>query len=82
MWDETFEEILLTYLPFLDEDEKLEADTPLRDLGLDSLGTVELLASLENAYDVRFQDDALSLETFRSPGVLWAALSSLLQPAA
>ena len=81
MWDHQFEELLRTYLPFLAADEILAGDTSLRDLGLDSLGTVELLAALEARYDVRFLDDALSLETFATPGVLWAALSAILQPA-
>ncbi|GHF79057.1 acyl carrier protein [Streptomyces filamentosus] len=82
MWDETFETTLRGFLPFLGEDEELTPDTPLRDVGLDSLGTVELLAALERAYDVHFQDDALSLETFRTPAVLWAALSALIHQAA
>ncbi|MFJ6486750.1 MULTISPECIES: acyl carrier protein [unclassified Streptomyces] len=82
MWDDKFEDMVRGYLPFFGDDEAFTSDIELRDLGLDSLGTVELLAQLENAYDVRFQDDALSLETFRTPGVLWKALSGLLQPAA
>lgn len=82
MWDEQFEEILRPYLPFLPADEELSGETNLRDLGLDSLGTVELLASLENAYDVRFVDDALSMETFASPGVLWGTLSKMAESAA
>jgi len=82
MWDEQFEELLRRYLPFLPADEALEKDTGLRDHGLDSLGTVELLASLEGTYGVRFVDDALSMDTFNTPGVLWATLSAMAQPAA
>jgi len=81
MWDQQFEELLRSYLPFLAADETLDDDTNLRDLGLDSLGTVELLAALEARYDVRFMDEALSLETFATPGVLWAAMASMFQPA-
>lgn len=81
MWDQQFEELLRSYLPFLAADESLDDDTGLRDLGLDSLGTVELLAAIEARYDVRFMDEALSLETFATPGVLWAALSGMFQPA-
>ena len=77
MWDSQFEDLLRTYLPFLGPDEALEPDTGLRDLGLDSLSTVELLATLENQYDVRFVDEALSLETFATPATLWAALSAM-----
>jgi acyl carrier protein len=76
MWDNQFEELLRQYLPFLSADEQLTADTPLREFGLDSLAMVELLSSLEGAYNVRFDDDALTLDTFESPGVLWKALST------
>ncbi|WP_329572834.1 phosphopantetheine-binding protein [Kitasatospora sp. NBC_01266] len=76
-WDQKFEELLREYLPFLDGEEPLEADTDLRDSGLDSLGAVELLGSLEGAFDVRFVDEALSLETFATPAVLWQTIERL-----
>jgi acyl carrier protein len=77
MYDEQFEELLRRYLPFLPADEKLEKDLSLRDFGLDSLGTVELLSQLEGLYDVRFVDDALSPETFSTPGILWDTLGRM-----
>jgi acyl carrier protein len=77
MWDTQFDQTLRRYLPFLPADEALDAGCALRDLGLDSLGTVELLAELESRYGVRFVDDALSMDTFATPGVLWAALSAM-----
>ncbi|CAL9567750.1 hypothetical protein SUDANB58_04773 [Streptomyces sp. enrichment culture] len=77
MWDTKFEDLLRGFLPFLGADEPLTEDTGLRDLGLDSLGIVELLATLENEYGVRFHDDALGKETFETPGVLWKVLSGL-----
>ncbi|GAA3463292.1 acyl carrier protein [Saccharothrix longispora] len=80
MWDSTFDETLRSFLPFLSAEEALAADTPLREYGLDSLATVELLAVLEQNYGVRFQDDALNLETFENPGRLWTTLAGL-QPA-
>ncbi|WIY03040.1 phosphopantetheine-binding protein [Amycolatopsis mongoliensis] len=80
MWDSTFDETLRSYLPFLPAEEALTAETPLREYGLDSLATVELLSVLEQSYNVRFEDDALNLETFENPGRLWTTLSAL-QPA-
>lgn len=77
MWDPQFEQILRKYLPFLSPDESMTSDLELRDLGLDSLATVELLGELEQAYDTRFVEDALSLESFATPAVLWTTLSSL-----
>jgi acyl carrier protein len=77
MWDERFENLLRDHLPFLSQEEVLTPDTGLRDLGLDSMGTVELLSVLENAYDVRFVDEALTAETFETPSRLWSALSAM-----
>ncbi|MFI7003384.1 acyl carrier protein [Nocardia sp. NPDC050175] len=75
MWDLEFEKMLRSYLPFLLTDAELAMDSDLRDLGLDSLNAVELLASLENAYQVRFRDDMLDMNNFATPGTLWSTLS-------
>jgi acyl carrier protein len=72
-----FEQILRTHLPFLPPDEPLAADTDLADQGLDSLGIVDLLTLLEGRYEVTFVDDALTRETFRTPGSLWSVLCGL-----
>ncbi|MFB7465289.1 phosphopantetheine-binding protein [Streptomyces sp. NPDC056224] len=81
-WDDAFEAVIRPFLPYLSPDEKLTGDAQLRDLGLDSMGTVELLAALEGAYDVRFLDDALKLENFASPDVLWKTLITETESAA
>jgi acyl carrier protein len=80
MLDKQFEELLRRFLPYLSPDEPLAEDARLRDYGLDSLATVELLAALESTFQVRFEDEALSLSTFETPAVLWRTLSSILQP--
>ncbi|MER6951907.1 phosphopantetheine-binding protein [Nonomuraea sp. NPDC000554] len=77
MWDNRFEEILRGHLHFLPDDEKLQEDINLMDFGLDSLGIVQLLAALEDAYGVRFRDEALTLETFQTPAVLWKTLARI-----
>jgi acyl carrier protein len=77
-----FEHILRAHLPFLPADEPLAVDTDLPDQGLDSLGIVDLLTSLENRYEVAFVDDALTHETFRTPGTLWQVLCGLRAVAA
>ncbi|MFB7652470.1 MULTISPECIES: phosphopantetheine-binding protein [unclassified Streptomyces] len=82
MWDDQFEEILRTFLPFLPPQEPLPADEELKDLGLDSLGTVQLLGGLEETYQIRFRDSALTMETFRTAGVLWKTVESMLQRSA
>jgi acyl carrier protein len=82
MWDEQFEQILRRHLPFLPAAEALAGDLPLREYGLDSLGVVELLSALERGYDVRFTDDALTMESFENPAVLWETVSGLAAPVA
>ncbi|MEO6084259.1 MAG: phosphopantetheine-binding protein [Umezawaea sp.] len=77
MWDNTFDETLRSFLPFLPAEEALTTETSLREYGLDSLATVELLSVLEQNYNVRFEDDALNLETFENPGTLWSTLAEL-----
>lgn len=76
MWDEQFEQILRAHLPFLGPDEELGAQSGLRDLGLDSLATVELLGALESAYGVQLVDEALTLQTFATPASVWSALTA------
>ncbi|MEU8207081.1 acyl carrier protein [Streptosporangium sp. NPDC049046] len=82
MWDDRFEETLRRQLPFLPADERIREDTGLADFGLDSLGIVELLATLEEEYGVRFRDEALTMETFETPGTLWKTLSGMFRPVA
>jgi acyl carrier protein len=77
-WDEQFESILRARLPCLPADEPLTADLGLRAYGLDSIGVVDLLVALENAYNVRLPKEATSMETFATAGVLWRTLSKFL----
>jgi acyl carrier protein len=77
MWDEQFEALLRSFLPFLPADEELRPELALREFGLDSLGVVDLLVSLESAYDIQLADDHLCMDTFSTPAVLWDALSEI-----
>lgn len=77
MLDERLEELMRPHLPFLPTGERLTSDSDLRDFGLDSMAIVELLATLERTYGVRFKDELLNLETFATPGTLWRALTGL-----
>lgn len=74
-WDRRFEGSLRRFLPFLSTRESLAGHAALRDLGLDSLGAVQLLAALENDYGVRLRDDVLTMDTFATAGSLWSALT-------
>jgi acyl carrier protein len=75
MWDERFEIIMRKHLPYLSGGQPITVDLSLRDFGLDSMGSVAMMADLEREYDIRFVNDALKMETFATPGALWSALS-------
>ncbi|MFC8079837.1 acyl carrier protein [Streptomyces sp. NPDC057137] len=77
MWDESFEQLLRKQIPLLEPDEELTADLSLRDFGLDSMGMVSLLSSVEDAYGVRFVDDALNMDNFATPATLWKTLDAM-----
>ncbi|WP_063726787.1 acyl carrier protein [Streptomyces sp. RTd22] len=77
MWDESFGELLRKHLPLLESGDELTADLSLRDFGLDSMGMVSLLSSLEDMYGVRFVDDALNDDNFATPQTLWNALAAM-----
>ncbi|MGW1278650.1 acyl carrier protein [Streptomyces tsukubensis] len=81
MWDEPFEVLLRKHLSLLEADDVLTAETSLRDFGLDSMGVVELLSSLERTYGVRFVDEALHIDNFATPRILWDTLRAMRTPA-
>jgi acyl carrier protein len=81
MWDEQYESLLREHLSLLEPHEELTPDLNLREFGLDSLGIVDLLMSIEAAYGVRLTDEALSMETFETPEVLWKTLTGLQEAA-
>ncbi len=80
VWEPRFEDALRPCLAPEASDAVLEADTSLRDMGLDSLKTVELVVRIEDAFDVVFPDEALTFETFATPQALWAVVQGLLEP--
>lgn len=43
--------------------DQLSLDAPLKDLGIDSLGLVELLWTIEDAFDIKLPSDPVGLAT-------------------
>ncbi|MGG0646513.1 phosphopantetheine-binding protein [Bacillus mycoides] len=73
--DKVFIKIINTYLQ-----EELcfdTKDTDLKELGLDSLASIELLLELEEMYDITFPDELLTEDTFSSGSNLWGVLNNL-----
>ena len=71
-----FEALLRKHLRYVG-DEAITDHAVLRDLGLDSLKAIELLFTLEEAYDVIFPDERLTDTTFETPRALWAVIEEL-----
>ncbi|EEM69060.1 MULTISPECIES: phosphopantetheine-binding protein [Bacillus cereus group] len=73
--DKNFFEIISKHLQ---EEISIELkDTDLKDLGLDSLASIELLLDLEEHYEVAFPDELLTEETFSNASTLWEAINQL-----
>ncbi|CAN2253913.1 Acyl carrier protein [Bacillus subtilis] len=70
-----FLEILNNYIT-----EGVEANltTSLKDLGLDSMASIDLLLELEDQFNVSFPDELLTEETFETGQRLLDALKKLL----
>jgi acyl carrier protein len=75
-WDTNFAELLRGVLPALPAQAALTEQTALREYGLDSLATVELLVRLEEQYEVTIPDSLLTGAAFATPAALWQTLSS------
>ena len=76
-WDERFESVVRANVPVLAADQPLLPGASLYDLGLDSMGTIQLLLDLEETFGVTFPDDALKPEVFATPGTLWEVVREL-----
>lgn len=75
-WPVEFETILREHLPYIG-DAEVTATTSLPDAGLDSMGTIALLLTLETELDVQFPDELLVAETFETPRTLWSVIVEL-----
>ncbi|GGP78728.1 acyl carrier protein [Saccharothrix coeruleofusca] len=69
-----FDSILLRHLRFAPDGQPLEPDASLRELGLDSMRSVELLFDLEDHYQVTLDEEALNAATFATPRSLYDAV--------
>jgi acyl carrier protein len=75
--DERFLGIVESHLRYLEPGGTLGPDARLRALGLDSMGTVDLLVDLEDAYGISIPDARLTPETFETPAALWDVVRSV-----
>jgi acyl carrier protein len=77
LWPQHFEALLRDQLQFLSPGEPIPPDRSLFEMGLDSLGAVTLLVSIEDNFAVAFEDEVLDAELFATAGSLWKVVDRL-----
>lgn len=75
--DARFTTMLVRFLKFLG-DRPITPDSPLHELGLDSMQAIELLFAIEDMFGVTLSDEELHDATFATAGSLWNAVAALL----
>ncbi|HFC11229.1 MAG TPA: acyl carrier protein [Anaerolineae bacterium] len=70
--------ILSNHLKFSADDQPFPMDKKLEELGLDSMGAINLFLDLEDSFAITFPPALLTEETFRTATTLSNALSSLI----
>lgn len=85
-WDVTtmpiprvFLDTLLEHLPYAAGKDLVETDE-LAALGLDSMGVVQLLTSLEEIFGLDLPDELVTEDTFATVGSLWLVVSEVVGP--
>ncbi|WP_424186720.1 acyl carrier protein [Actinokineospora sp. G85] len=73
--DPRFTELLAPFLKFAG-DRPITAESHLRDLGLDSMQSIELLFAIEDTFGIALPDEDLNDTTFATAGSLWTAIEA------
>lgn len=73
--DKKFIEIVNNFLQIELTSQNVEEN--LKELGLDSMASIELLLEIETEYELAFPDELLTEETFSSAKNLWNIVSNL-----
>ena len=77
----TFTQLVRRRLRYAPTNGDVAADIALKDYGLDSAATIDLLLDLEDTYGITMPDEYLSEQTFATLSSLWQAVSQLRQAA-
>ncbi|MCE5003509.1 acyl carrier protein [Staphylococcus pseudoxylosus] len=72
--DDNFVKLIKSKAQYFEIDKQ---DIDLRNLGLDSLGTVELLLDLEEYYNVVFPDDLLIIHENITANIIWSVIQDI-----
>src|SRR5882724_9424939 len=72
--EQTFTQLLRPHLKYLAAGADLDPNSLLRDHGLDSAASIDLLLAIEDAYSITMPDRYLTEETFATAHSLWVAV--------
>jgi acyl carrier protein len=75
MMDREFTEVVASHLPLLNG-RTVTASSSLREFGLDSMRSIDLLFALEDTFGVSLPDEDLNDATFATAGSLWQAFDA------
>ncbi|PEM24413.1 phosphopantetheine-binding protein [Bacillus wiedmannii] len=73
--DKTFLEIVNKYIQ--EDLNTNNQDKNFKELGLDSLSSIELLLEIEEAFEIVFPDELLTEDTFSNSYNLWSIVTEL-----
>ncbi len=76
MLDHDFSDLLSSFVP--QAPRPITEDVRLRDAGLDSIHSIDLLLAIEDRYDIEFPSHLLNDATFDTAGSLWSAVDQTL----
>lgn len=74
--DANFVALLRSHLKYAG-DAPITAGSSLRDLGLDSMRSIELLFAVEDTYGVAIPDERLTDDTFETAETLWTVVQQM-----
>jgi acyl carrier protein len=78
---ERFEQILRKHLRLVAPDEPIPLDAKLVSVGLDSIGTINLLLDIEDTFTVSLPGSLLTPQTFETRATLQSAVATLMKEA-
>ena len=80
-FSEKFERLLRRHLRLVAADEPIPLEASLVSVGLDSIGTINLLLDIEDAFGVSLPSALLTPETFSTRATLESVVATLVEGA-
>ncbi|MBS0031780.1 phosphopantetheine-binding protein [Chitinophaga sp. 22321] len=75
---ERFFNILRSYLKFAPEAEVFDWNEPLKNMGLDSMASINLVIVIEDEFGIIIPDEYLNAATFRSAATLYQMIGKVM----